>query len=140
MGDLEGGHRRIPTASDLQLTDVNTHFNLGLAFLEKKNVEGAINEFRVTTHSQLNDGKIRYNLGQALASIGRRTEAAQESRGSTCDSELDTPATQPPLDRAGRGENSRTRDARIQSVSLRSLLLQLLVCLPGSAHPEDQYR
>jgi Flp pilus assembly protein TadD len=43
-------------------------------------MEGAVAEFRTALHLRPNDGGIRFNLGTALANLGKRIEAAQEFR------------------------------------------------------------
>ena len=58
--------------------------------LEKHNPEAAIGEFRTALHLRPDDAKIRLNLGDALASLGKRMEAAQELR-QYLRLELDTP-------------------------------------------------
>ena len=59
--------------------------------MEKRNPDAAIDEFRTALHLRPNDAKIRLNLGNALASVGQRMEAAQELR-QYLRLELDTPA------------------------------------------------
>ena len=78
MGDLDGAIAEYKTAIGVQPSDVNAHYNLGLAMMETNNVEAAVAEFRTALHLRPNDGGIRFNLGTALAKVGKRVEAAQE--------------------------------------------------------------
>jgi Flp pilus assembly protein TadD len=59
--------------------------------MENGNLEAAVAEFRTALHLRPNDGGIRFNLGTALAGLGKRAEAAHEFQ-QYLRLELDTPA------------------------------------------------
>src|SRR3712207_7756508 len=55
-------------------SDVNAHYNLGLAMMEKGDMDAAVMEFRTALHLRPNDGGIRFNLGTALRSEEHTSE------------------------------------------------------------------
>jgi Flp pilus assembly protein TadD len=88
---MDGAIAEYKTAIQLQPSDLNAHYNLGLAMMETGNLEAAVAEFRTALHLRPNDGGIRFNLGMALAGLGKRAEAAHEFQ-QYLRLELDTPA------------------------------------------------
>jgi Flp pilus assembly protein TadD len=67
--------------------------------METGHMDIAVRMFRTALHLRPNDGGIRFNLGTALAEVGRREEAAQEFH-QYLRLELDTPANRRWIEKA----------------------------------------
>ena len=88
-----------PSRAEALLMDANAYNDLGIVRLNKGDLEGAIEQYRVLLSKRANYASAHYALGEALAQKGSRDEAIQGFRKYLA-LEQDTPVTHQRLEQA----------------------------------------